>query len=543
MPRYMLGFLLLTTLGCVTHRPEGPIAGQAGTLHQSQQSDLTKPAVEQVGYDETKQQTNRVESADAATAIQSRAVVDLDSAEVLDAAQFIEPVFVPDFTNVASVNESVSSIQHSAPEQIELNLPTALAMVAGDHPAVGLARWRVQEAYADLASAEAMWLPSIQAGLAFHRHDGHYQASDGEIVDVNRNSFQFGFGTGATGAGTTPRPGLVANFHLADAIFQPAIARTTAYARGHAAGAVLNEQLRDAGIGYVNLVAAHQTIRILEESQQRATLLAKITADFDEAGEGLRSDSQRMQAEVQMLDARVLASRQEAAIASSRLSQTLSLDAPARLVPLDPFVVSIDLVDAGDDPFALVQSGLQTRPELKASQALVAAACEAYRREKFAPLVPSVLLGVSNSGFGGGLGNNLDRVDGRYDVDAALSWQIRNLGLGDRAARQQASARIQQAKFEKIRVMDQVAQEITEAASRVQYASERISMTERAIESSQQSYELNLSRIQDGEGLPIEVLQAIQAIESASQAYLDAVIDHNLAQLQLQWALGFPVRS
>lgn len=538
MPRFVLGFLLLITFGCVSHRPEQPTSKSAVQIAANVQIAAKEAMVHQASFAEIAGERDETAPPDALNDPQSNEIGD-DGATT-----YIEPILIPEFATVAgSPARSDATLASPAVAQIELNLPTTLAMIAADHPAVGIARWRVQQAYADLSAAEVMWLPSIQAGLGFHRHDGHYQASNGDIVDVNRNSFQFGFGSGATGAGTTPRPGLVAQFHLADAIFQPAIARATAYARGHDAGAVLNAQLRDAGLGYINLVAAHQNIRIVEDSRTRIGGLAKITSDFEQAGEGLRSDSQRTQAELRLLDARVAEAKQNAAIASSRLAQTISLDGPATLVPMDTFLVQVDMVDANDAPSVLVQTGLQMRPELKASQALVAAACEGYQREKYAPLVPSVLLGFSNTGFGGGLGNHLDRVDGRYDLDAALSWQVRNLGLGENAARQRASARIQQAKFEKLRVMDQVAQEITEAAARVKFAAQRIKMTQEAIESSQQSYELNLARIQDGEGLPIEVLQSIQAMESASRAYLSAVSDHNRAQLQLQWALGFPVRS
>jgi len=56
---------------------------------------------------------------------------------------------------------------------------------------------------------------------------------------------------------------------------------------------------------------------------------------------------------------------------------------------------------------------------------------------------------------------DLDNVDGRYDFDALMSWEIRNLGFGERAARRESNARVQQAKFEKLRIMDQVAEEIS----------------------------------------------------------------------------------
>jgi len=52
-----------------------------------------------------------------------------------------------------------------------------------------------------LQRSRVLWLPSLQTGFSYHRRDGNYQASNGAIVDVNRNSLQYGFGMGATGAG------------------------------------------------------------------------------------------------------------------------------------------------------------------------------------------------------------------------------------------------------------------------------------------------------------------------------------------------------
>ncbi|QEG02706.1 Outer membrane efflux protein [Stieleria maiorica] len=430
-----------------------------------------------------------------------------------------------------------------AEASVEMNLPSALAMVSGQHPIVGFARWRVQQAYAQLAQAEALWLPSIQAGFNFHRHDGNYQASNGDIVDVNRNSFQYGLGVGATGAGTTPRPGLVAQFHLADAIFQPRVAEATAWASGHAANATQNRQLLTAALAYIDLIAAHQDVSILEASRARTEELAKITGDFAEAGQGLKADADRMQTELALMENRLIAAEEQTAVASARLAEAISLSGQPKIRPMDVTVVPLELVPIESDKASLIAAGLAMRPELKESQALVAAACQAYSREKYAPFVPSVLLGFSTGGFGGGLGNELDDVNDRYDIDALMSWQVRNLGLGEKAARREQSARVQQAKYERIRVMDQVAREISEGHARVQSRHRQIAVTERAIEFAMDSYDRNLKRIRDGEGLPLEVLQSLQALETASRAYLSAVVDHNRAQFELQWAQGWPVQG
>lgn len=426
-------------------------------------------------------------------------------------------------------------------DALQLNLPTALSMVGGEHPAVGFAQWRVQEAYAQLDRANVLWLPSLQTGFSFNRHDGNLQASDGSIIDANRNSFQYGLGAGAVGAGTTPRPGIVAQFHLADAIFQPEIAEKTAWARGHAANGVVNQQLLNVSVAYLELLDAEQDLRIVEESQTRTSELSKLTGDFAATGQGLQADADRLETELRLVENRRAAGRERVEVASARLSQALSIDAGRRIVPLDPTVVPIELVSLTTDKGTLISTGLANRPELKEAQALVAAACDQYKRQKYAPFVPSVLLGFSTGGFGGGQGNNLANVDGRYDFDALLTWEVRNLGFGEGAARRETEARIQQAKFEKVRLLDQVAREVAEAHSQVIHRAERITITQRAIQSAEDSYERNLSRIRDGQGLPLEVLQSVRALEDARRAYLKAVVEYNEAQFRLQWALGWPV--
>lgn len=453
----------------------------------------------------------------------------------------------PQNNSIHLVAQSVSDDPPPGPDASEardvvsLNLPTALAMVDGQHPVVGFAQWRVQEAYARLKQANVLWLPTIQPGLSFHKHDGNYQASDGSVVDVNRNSFQYGLGSAATGAGTTQQPGILAQFQLADAIFQPKIAERQTWARGHALKGAINQQLLDVALAYLELLDAEQEVRIVEETQQRTEELAKLTSDFAATGQGLQADADRLETEMRLVESRLREAYERADVASSRLSQALSIDMTRRIQPLDLTVVPLELVSLDSDKGTLIGTGLSNRPELKEAQALVAAAWEEYQRQKYAPFVPSVLLGFSQSGFGGGLGNRLADTRDRYDFDGSLTWRIRNLGLGEAAARRESAAQIQQAKFEKMRLLDQVAREIAEAHSQAVHRAERIKITETAIQSATNSYQRNLRRIRDGQGLPLEVLQSIQALEDARRAYLGSTIEYNEAQFRLQWSMGWPV--
>ncbi len=102
-----------------------------------------------------------------------------------------------------------------------------------------------------------------------------------------------------------------------------------------------------------------------------------------------------------------------------------------------------------------------------------------------------MLLGFSTGSFGGGLGNSVDGSGGRYDLDALMMWEVRNLGLGEQAARRERNAQVQQARFNTVRVLDQVAQEITEAAAQVEFRRQQLSILQTAIKTAEQSYRYN----------------------------------------------------
>ena len=102
------------------------------------------------------------------------------------------------------------------------------------------------------------------------------------------------------------------------------------------------------------------------------------------------------------MESRVVDARERIEVASARLAQALSTDASRRIVAVDPTLLPIELAPTNLDQGTLISTGLTNRPELKEAQCLVAAACEQYQRQKYAPFVPSVLLGLSETGFGGG---------------------------------------------------------------------------------------------------------------------------------------------
>ncbi len=427
-------------------------------------------------------------------------------------------------------------------EGLPIDLGTALQLTAGQNPQVAFAQQRVQEAFARLDAAEVLWLPSIRAGANYNKHEGRIQDVAGKMIETSRGSLYNGFGAGAVGAGSPAVPGLIMNFELRDAIFQPRIAERTVAARRQASRAVTNDMLMDTSLAYVELLEALQARVIAGETLMHAQRLAELTAAFARAGQGLQSDADRAATELNARQVDLRGADERIQVASVRLARLLSQDPSILLVPQEPALIPIDVVILDCELPELVSQGLRNRPELAEARFLVGEAVQALQRERYAPLMPSVLLGMSYGGNGGGLGGNIENYGDRMDFDAMAFWQVRNIGLGERAAKNEANARISQARSRQIQVMDQVAADIAEAHAQVIARRDQIGIAERGIESAAESYRRNLERIGDGQGLPIEALQAIQALDQARRQYLQAVADYNKAQFRLQRALGWPIR-
>jgi len=435
----------------------------------------------------------------------------------------------------------VSDVVTAESTTIDLDLTDALAMAAGQNPRIAFAAARYREAYARLESTKTLWLPSIRAGMSFNHHDGTLQASGGQVIDASRSSLQAGLGVRAVGAGTPAVPGVVAEFHTSDAVFQPKIAAHATSARDAATEATTNDTLLATALAYLDLLRATQQLRIADETRDNAEKLADLTATFARTGQGPQADADRARTELVRRRIDVSRAQESTRVATARLAELLSLDPSMGVKPQEPTIVPIDLVSHELSVADLVATGLANRPELAEAQNLVCEAVYHYRREKYAPLLPSVLLGVSQSGFGGGFGSNINNHRGRFDFDAVVYWELRNFGLGERAKRDETWSRYDQARALQVSIMDRVAREVVEAHAQVQARKGQIEVAESGVKSATDSYERNLARIREGQGLPIEALQSLQALDEARREYLRTLSDYNESQFRLHRALGWPV--
>src|SRR6202041_839330 len=117
-------------------------------------------------------------------------------------------------------------------------------------------------------------------------------------------------------------------------------------------------------------------------------------------------------------------------------------------------------------PEELIRAALARRPDLAAREALVSQAEYRVRQEKGRPLLPTVWLGFSAGGFGGGsnlTATPLSAFAGRTDFDIRVYWTILNFGAGNASLIKQRKAQAGQAMADRARVINQVRREVASA--------------------------------------------------------------------------------
>jgi hypothetical protein len=93
----------------------------------------------------------------------------------------------------------IQPAQPSAADQIlPINLPTALCLSNARPLVIAFAQASVEEAAALLQHANVLWLPNLNVGVDYYRHDGLDQSTDGTIIQDDKYSVGRGAGRHST---------------------------------------------------------------------------------------------------------------------------------------------------------------------------------------------------------------------------------------------------------------------------------------------------------------------------------------------------------
>jgi outer membrane protein TolC len=432
---------------------------------------------------------------------------------------------------------------------VPIDLNTALRVAGVQNPDLMLARQRVVEAVALRQLAAAQFLPTLNGGGNYDNHTGVLQQSNGNILNVNRAAIYLGSGSGAVAAGTVPIPGIVLSGNAAQVIYAFLVSRQVAREREFTTVAVRNQVFLDCTLAYSELLRAEGARAVAGQVRDEARQVAVMMNAYLAVGQGRKADADRAASELAKREADYQAADGRVLVASARLAEVMNIDPSIRLHPTDAWVVPSPIVPDPIPVRELIAIALLQRPELAANRAAIQQALLTLEGAKVLPFSPTILIGFSAGGFGGG--SNLVRpvfggFGGRTDFDAIGYWSLLNMGVGNLAQINLARARLRLNQYELIATLDRIRAEVAEAYAQTHARFAQIETTEQAIRTSLDGYREDFLRVRQRAAeagrqvLPIELLNSLRLLARARGEYLDAIVDYNEAQFKLFVALGQP---
>lgn len=451
---------------------------------------------------------------------------------------------IPPAPQPERVEDSIEekSIDWDSPEPYRhtIDLSTALRLATTVNPRIGMAHESVREAMALETGARALMLPTLAAGANYHLHSGKLQTSFGEIRTLNEQSIYFGGGARTLAAETVAIPAVRIFAQLGEAIYAPLAACQVVAERNARAHAVSNLTLLDVVTCYLRLTRAETRAEALRLSLVQYRETVRLTRGFAETGQGRYADYHRARSHGLLVLLELQRSEEEAAEASAELAQLLRLDqsvqletpsAPLELVVLTP--VDIDLN-------YLVEIAQGKRPEVKAGGAAIGAAEARVKQEIVRPWLPTLSVGFSSGGFGGGsnrqdlgVSSFYQATGARLDFDVFAFWQLQNMGVGNRSLQQERAAERDEAIQHRALTFNLIRREVSEAHAELLSARQRIQVSQIQLTAAERAAEHDLQRTRVGEGLPIEVLNSLDLLKQARLDLIDAAIAFNMAQFRM----------
>jgi outer membrane protein TolC len=431
--------------------------------------------------------------------------------------------------------------------QFPINLATALRLADARPLIVAAAQASVWVAEAQLTRAKVLWVPQLNIGADYIRHDGGGPDFNKGIMTAPSVNFFYG------GAG------MWQNVALTDAYFQPLVSRQVLNSRQWDIQTAKNDSLLMVADTYFR-VHQHRGMfaGALYAVERGHDLIERITQLSRELVPAVEVDRARNL--VADLEQQATSSRENWRVQSANLTQILRLDPRAVVVPLEHDHLQVTLIDAGRSLDDLIPVGLTTRPELASQQALVQAVAQAIRRERGRMLLPSLLINgfqtpnemIQAGIFGLGPNSSMNQWTGRDDLSYQLLWELEGFGIGNLARIKEQRGEQSKAIIELFKVQDKVAADVTRAQARMQSAAARVTQADRALRTAIVTFNGNFEGLRQTTRLgdvlvlvnrPQEAVFALQLLKIALDEYFTTVAEYNRAQFEMFHALGYPAKE
>lgn len=413
-----------------------------------------------------------------------------------------------------------------AAEPQAINLESALRLAGAQNLAVALARERVREARAVQDQDRQALYPWLAPGLGYRRHDGNLQDIVGDVFNASKQS-----GTAALG--------LVAQVEPGEAIYRSLASRQLV--RAAEAGEVAERRLAlfRAAAGYLDLCRSTAAVTATEEATRIAGDFLRQVREAVAAGLAFTGEIQRAEVQLERNRTLGLQAREQVRLASARLAQTLHLPPALELQPNLAEFVPVVLIETNRSLDSLVAAALQSRPELRQTDARIGAARERRRGVTTGPWIPSLGAGVAVGGLVGGRNSEFGNGDDFQDYTVGLAWRVGPGGIGDRARVRAADSRLRLAELEREQAREEITREVVEAQVRADTLAGRLVLAGRTVAAARKLWDLTQARREFGTGAVLEAVEAEREWTRARLEHLAVLAEHNRGQWEL-WRVAGP---
>lgn len=411
----------------------------------------------------------------------------------------------------------------AADRALPIGIDTVLRLAGEQNGQIAVARERVREAYAEQNLAQTAWLPAVNVGTAYYRHEGGIQLQEGPLI---RSS------TGALLGGVE----IAGRIDPREAAFQKINAERKVWQQKGDLSRISSEVLLEAATTYIDLLtartaeaAARQLLADEEEVLAQARELAKPGRE-----PGTQFQVEAIEAEVYGLRALLPKLRQQGDAASKKLAYLLGLGSDVQLMPVDERLVALDLIDPSVPAEELTARALSAGPGVRELERLLGV-IQAGREKAKGPgrLLPIVEFRMLEGGFGAGPGSRLDWAN-RWDLGVQARWNLTDL-LRAPKLEAVADAQIQQAHLTYHDVRAKLTLGVQEARDASLAGKEEVRLASEAVKHARQGYDLSRRRLKDNVAgsTTTEVIQYIRGLQTAYLAYLATVAAYDKAQVRL----------
>jgi outer membrane protein TolC len=447
-----------------------------------------------------------------------------------------------------------------------INLATALRLSDARPLIVVAAQAAAWVAEAQVQEAWAHWLPDLNLGFDYIRHDGN---GPDTLRGTNIPGGENAFGQNAPGSFGRPQNQNINFFYtgaalfymqyLTDDIFAPLAARQNLNSARWNIQSAKNDALLATALAYFDV---HKWRGTYAGAIDVVIKGRKLVAEIDELRRDLvpQFEVDRARNFLADMEQQAVIARQYWRRSSANLTQVLRLDPRAVVEPLEPDHLQITMIEPDRSLDDLMQIALTNRPELASRQALVQAALVRIRQEKLRPILPIPMVNgfqtpyeqIQVGAFGIGNGGKMNLWYARDDVAPGLAWQFANLGLGNAAMVKWRRGEASQATVELFRIQDMVVADVTRSQALLQSAAARVVQAERELRGALINYKGVVEGLKQtqrfGNVLKLvfrvpDAVFSLQLLKMAYDDYWTTVAEYNQAQFRLFHALGYPARE